>query len=513
MKLQPSTAFSNILCFTFSLCLFALTAQAQNPIATYYGSQDYPAWTDQIQWENQIDMSTYTEGANDFEKFEHARDALFSQGGGVLYYPGGDYDFSDAPLDQIDGRGLMLKTGVVILGETPSTDADAIDGSLNLPTRFVFPMTDKGEGVVPKPWNIIGITPGAGEALKDVSKVGVAWVEVDGAAVYFGADMSWGSTYATAGAWYSSYASHGVWANRQPDGTHPIDPFAGIGSDRELLGSGSERFVFGCKLVNSTIINDGQIDYPRDGSFGYYMYKFGARISIYGSNVFVGNNLLPASTENFFYTQNTGITQQDQCGQFFGTHESILLFDYGKTLGIDVNKNLLNLCNNKLEGYLLPNAIIRDNYIYNHGHKGLDVSGSWVVIRNNHNERDYLSEGDNVYGFGADWELTLDGFFESVPGGNGCLSDNLSRAYDLAGSNIWVTSNTWNNLGSNPGNDGESILSQRHGGTEIISWAVTHNAHLPSYSYANTGYLCGYDVHNLGMLVAWNETKGTVGNL
>ena len=58
-------------------------------------------------------MAQYNIGANDFEKFENARDFLAANGGGVLYYPAGTYDFRDHPTGPM-GRGLMLKTGVVI---------------------------------------------------------------------------------------------------------------------------------------------------------------------------------------------------------------------------------------------------------------------------------------------------------------------------------------------------------------------------------------------------------------
>ncbi len=44
-----------------------------------------------------IDMSVYNQRANDFQEFEKARDQLYAAGGGVLYYPSGTYEFSDAP--------------------------------------------------------------------------------------------------------------------------------------------------------------------------------------------------------------------------------------------------------------------------------------------------------------------------------------------------------------------------------------------------------------------------------
>ncbi len=497
----------------FNVCVLSL--YAQNPIADYYGlNEGYPSWTDEIRWQNKINMADYPFGKNDFEKFEHARDSLHRYGGGVLFYPGGEYTFEDIPADHPNGRGLMLKSGVVILGQQPEKDKNAHEGKLSLPTVFRFPYKDIGPGEVPHPWNIIGLMPDDKYELKNIKNVGLAWIDIQGATIYFGAQFSWGETYASSGAWYSKRAEFGIWPDRIPDGTHPIDPFAGTSPEKKFIGAGNSLFVFGCKVRDAAVHNPKIIDYSEGGDFKYHTYKFGARISIYGSNVFVANNLLPKSNKNFMYEQKTAITRTDHCNQVFGTENSLLIYDYGKTFGIDVNKSFFNDCINKNDGYFQEGVVVRDNYVYNHGSKGFDVSGNWLVVMNNHNERDYLEEGVDVYNLpGSDeWELTLDGYFQSVQGGNGCLSDNLARAFDMAGKNAWIEGNSWNNLGSNPGNDGESILSQRHGGTDILSWAVTHNTLLPSYSYANTGYLCGYDVHNYGMLVAWNNTKSTVGN-
>jgi hypothetical protein len=110
-----------------------------NPVAAFYGSNaGYPAWTARIRWENVIDMSSYDRGRTNFERFENARDQLARQGGGVLYYPGGVYDFSEGPFDGPDGRGLMLRSGVVLRGETPPGRPLATTGKLDPPTKFVF---------------------------------------------------------------------------------------------------------------------------------------------------------------------------------------------------------------------------------------------------------------------------------------------------------------------------------------------------------------------------------------
>jgi hypothetical protein len=102
------------------LLAFAAGVPTDNPVATFYsGAEGWPAWTADIHWERVEDMSRYAKGTTAFEKFENARDELAAQGGGILYYPAGTYDFSQGPFDSLTGRGRMLKACVVIRGEAP----------------------------------------------------------------------------------------------------------------------------------------------------------------------------------------------------------------------------------------------------------------------------------------------------------------------------------------------------------------------------------------------------------
>ncbi len=484
----------------FCACMVSLSLMAQptdNPVKTHYGNGGYPVWTNQINWAHVIDMSTYANGANNFEKFENARDEVHAAGGGVLYYPGGDYDFSDMPASGKDGRGMMLKEGVVIRGETPS-NTSAEDGDLPLTTRFIFPTKLKeGEFLVPEDWAFIGILPDATSGnLRDVNNVGIVWVEIEYGTIYFGYDGTWGDDYVTAGAWKSGKVLPD-WQARVPDGTFPYDPFCGspMGGNG-YLGAGSGRLVFGCQLVNSTVTNEVFFEGYPDGYTGYFNYKFGARICIYASNVFVANNSLPKPTASFQYRQ---VTKSED--------EKIIQFDYGLTHGLDINKNYLNIYTNKTTGYTQKNVIILDNYIWNHGRNGYALSGEFMIVQNNHNERRWLSEGNDIYGLGSSWELTMDGWIESLAGGSGSVSDNLSRGYDMAGKNSWVDSNTFNNPGSAPGNDGEGILWQAHGGmSNIPSLAFTRNVYLGG---VEKGHIGSYDVNSLGVLWGWNITSWT----
>jgi len=508
------------------------TLPTDNPVATFYsGDAGYPAWTDRIRWTNVINMKTFDKGKTNFERFENARDQLAAKGGGVLYYPAGTYDFSDGPFDGPDGRGLMLRSGVAIRGEAPTGKPLATSGKLDLPTKFVFGFKNRKGAIdaggrssikpeTPRDWNLIGLMPRKGKRISDVENVGVAWVHLVGRVIYFRPGRRRGKTRSTAGSWNSDYVKK-AWANRKPDGTHPWDPFAG--GSKTLVGVGSGRLVFGCVLEHAAVLNDsvkmGRPDYKDGfGEDGFYTHKFGPRIGAYGRHVFVANNRLPMSRgRNFKYRQTTRRTFPAGKGNSMGfdpPRQSIVFFDYNKTVGVQINKTMLGLTKGSLTGkagagFFAEGVTVIDNWVYNNGHKGFDVSGNWVTIARNHNQRQMLREGKDPEGIGG-WELTLDGHLESSPGGNGAISDNLSRAFDLAGKNVWVHKNTYNNLGSDPGNDGEGILCQAHGGSQIFSWAITYNRH--DKGDGETGYIGSWNVNTAGALFGWNVLPGWIGS-
>ncbi len=625
---------SAVLSLAFAIACTAVPP-TDNPIARFYdGAEGYPAWTDRIKWSSVVDMSQYRNGNTDFERFENARDRLAENGGGVLYYPAGTYDFSDAPMDGPGGRGLMLKSGVVIRGQAPEGKPNAVEGALELATKFVFGFTDRenavetgprasvwldgailrgrnkrpgmlqlafaapnnqidaksasastgpverpsvvvevstkaaaialkvelpdsqaiyqvklardddslcgsfsgifeGEEVsgrahgaffetkaqTPRDWNFIGLRAEDGGSVGQVDNVGIAWVHMTGATVFFGPEMNWGPTWRTAGSWKSKYVKDS-WADRVPDGTHPWDALAGGGE--EYHGAGTGRLVFGCLLEDAVAVNNsitmGRSDTPEGfGKNGYYMAKFTPRIGAYGSRIFVANNRIPRSAgRNFKYPQLTRYSHPHGPGSIGLGDESVrlVLFDYNKACGIDINKVMLGLTANRKpddkprNGFFEEGVVVRDNYVYNHGHKGFNISGAWTSITNNHNERAYLQEAQDPYCIGG-WELTLDGYLQSSPGGNGAISDNLSRAFDLAGANQWAHGNYFNNVGSNPGNDGEGLLCQAHGGTHIYSWAWTANRH--DKGSGQSSYIGAWNVRIHGMLIAFNRTAGWVG--
>lgn len=525
----------NIILLAMGILLISMPVNAQlcstcpkdNPMATFYAdSGDYAYWTDEVMWNIVIDMSAYSNGADNFARFENARDELYNTyTGGVLYYPAGTYRFTT--IDSANGRGLMLKKGVVIRGETPSSDKSAIttldienmsftDHGLNsLPTKFYFKRTNIVGSTtlpdsIPTMWNMIGAIPGSGEAhLGEVSHIGIAWVELNYAYVFFGnGNATWAATYAT-GKYYGGTRARNGWENRVPNGSHPWDNFAGLttwGGDTALLGS--KRFVFGCRLNNSTVPNyaikmASDVNQPTwvmdDGGFKWF-----ARIGVYGKHIFVANNVIAKPTHSFIFQQDC-----KPGGNVTGTNKNFR-FDYADCIGIDINKSSMsgfwNRClKNDSSGFYAEDVIMQDNWIYNHGNKGCEIAGKWTVAKNNVNNRQTLYTAD-VYGI-ADPDAVMDSDGRCYAGVNS--ADFQARAFDIGGWNVWVHNNRYTGTGS-MGNDGEGILIQRHNGVEALSFAYTYNE---QGSTGENGYLAPYDVHVIGLLHGWNRQRGAIGVL
>ncbi len=513
---------------------FLFAVPSDNPVATHYAGDDgYPAWSDRIAWDNVIDMSAYTNGATEFERFENARDELHAQGGGVLYYPAGDYDFTDMPADGPEGRGLMLRSGVVLRGATPTGDRWARgdgggeDGVLELPTRFHFGFTERaGTGVTPsgdtpRDWNFVGLIPSGYEGVADVHDIGVAWIHFAGAWIFWGFELDWDgtTTYADAGGWKSGVV-HPDWADRVADGTYHWDFFAGSGFARRPVGDGAGpgRLVFGCVFEDSAPVNNAVMEARPNGNFGpdgYFTQKFGARIQVHGSEVFIANNVMPKSRRSFLYRQFVGRNPQQSNNANEWIHEEhTIVFDYNYVSGVDVNNELLNpfvpesrrTPDYSDNVYFLPGVVVQDNYVYNHGRKGFNIGGAYAVVRNNTNPRAVFGPVlPQEYGpaSGQEYFMTMDGYVEVKRGGSGSISDTLSRAFDLVAGPLWVDGNTFAAARSFHANDGEGILCQDHGGTQLYSWAVTRNS--------GPEYMAGYNVRHYGSFWAWNQTTRWVG--
>jgi len=541
-----------------------------NPVATYYGAGDYPVWTDDLSWDHVIDMSTYANGADNFEKFENARDELHAQGGGVLYYPAGTYAFTLPDTGYGSGigtgsRGLMLKSGVIIRGAdlAPGQDQAVIRGSddptdpaffnnvthtLDPQTVFVFHTQVRGKdpatnaensaGEVPLDWNFIGMIPGNDEAhVGNVRNIGVVNVKLDGGFVFFGFHTTRSATL-DSGRWFQKQWKanwpdgaplEDTWAKRVPDGTHYMDCIHGAIDWQAPIEAGSGRLVFGVYSINGAPWDDmthrdfKSTDQTVLPANGFHSYRYTGRIVAHGDSVFIANNVLAKPTKNFVHKmlQNSG-------------NEEVILFDYANFIGIDVNKSNYGGHQNDMTvigpntGYHAPNVMIRDNWVFNRGNKSFEASAKWLVLRNNHSQRyyaenqfpyDYIVNAATAYpaatpatGINAGG-ISFDGFRWQP---SESASDYMSRGYDLAGRHLWIDRNSVVNAGSR-GNDGEGIMAQRHNNVSANGWAFTHNvqgrADFGVGTFGETGWIGLYDMYALGFLGWKNVGPGPHGLL
>lgn len=502
-----------------------------NPISEFYnGAEGYPAWIDEINWANAYNMATYdysgcsTCANNDFEKFKYVRDIAYNAGGGVLYYPAGTYIF-DIP-DSPNGEGLMLKKGVVIRGEKPAAHGKAVtkydintmsvtDHGLNsLPTKFKFTTTNlngKLQGQIAKMWNAVGIKKGSNESgLHKVSHIGICYVEIEYGYIYFGFEASrWANTWGEAALQWTN--SIEPWrSGRNPDGTHPMDHFAGNktwdSGDSMMLGE--KRLVFGNHIKhggvpNYVLAHGLPIDsfYCEDSP-----YHFGAKISVYGSYVFVANNVISKPTISFPFVltcRNGNLPNRP-------VHTITVPYDFGKGLSIDINKNYVAGFINRSQvdnpnSQYAPNVILRDNWIYNHSNKSVDIGGSWMVVKNNIARREYYTTND-VYNSGVTppiWgTFTSNGRCRT----NVSADDYLARAFTVSPRNAWADSNMIAGLGTVFDNSGEAIMVQDHlNGSECFSFAITNNrvanrSNIPG----KTGWMGVWNSHAIGLFLGYN---------
>jgi len=170
-----------------------------NPVATYYdGDRGYPAWTDRIRWDRVIDMSAYEKG--------------FRRGWGRDLWPG------KAKVSQ-PGQTVKLRVELDVVDKdypgkaafdvTLKQDGDVLSGSFSGKCRDQATRGDVTGRMLtitpetPREWNLVGLMPDKGKPIKDVDTVGICWVQLVGGTVWFGPDVEWGSTWATAGSWKS----------------------------------------------------------------------------------------------------------------------------------------------------------------------------------------------------------------------------------------------------------------------------------------------------------------------
>lgn len=150
-----------------------------NPVSTRYGNT-YP-WSANVPWHRVFDIEAYggvADGRTDnVAAFVRARDAAFVAGGGVVYFPAGDYVFSDS---------IALRDGVVIRGD-PSPVGDARTAAFDPPSNLRFPRYVPSTSGAGTPNSTAFKRIGTASPQTDC-RIGLVDVDVDRAAIHIVGD-------------------------------------------------------------------------------------------------------------------------------------------------------------------------------------------------------------------------------------------------------------------------------------------------------------------------------------
>ena len=302
-----------------------------NPIASFYGNDAYP-WTQEIKWGCVYNIKDFNGGSVD-DRFNAARDVATANGGGVVYFPAGTYNFNDS---------IQLADGVVVRGDTPEAK-DAKSNSYQPPSKLVFPKYEpklSGSGT-PNDTAFKKITTASPNT---DSNIGLVNIDINRAAIAFRADID--------------------------------------------KGTNKNIVIFGVHSNNVAEPDPGVPDTSFQEPWQRYSYRFATNIKVNGfANVLVANNRVNDNiTDNYDQPgykikgrkKNTIIT-------FEGGEVS---FHYGNHYGIAVNRGKSSGFKNAATpqeepGLFRKGIVIRDNWVYHTMRVAIHASGDGLIIKDN----------------------------------------------------------------------------------------------------------------------------------
>lgn len=417
---NPQYSHFAILATKKSVCGSPSGGAQDNPIANKYGSDAY-TWTNQIKWNCTYNIKDF-QGNTALEQYNAARDAAVANGGGVVYFPAGIYQFADH---------LYLKDGVVIRGETPSTD-NAKSINYQPPTQFVFPEYEpqlSGNGTS----NNTGFKKILTTLPNSDSNIGIVNVDINRAGIYLLGNID-------------------------------------IVKSQNIL-------IYG---IRSNNVADPIPNIPvRSYQSAWLRYSdpFAANIKINAyANILVSNNRLnDAITDNY---EQPGYQIQDVDDRTIITYTEggKVPFDYGNHYGIVVNR--VKVEGNELDfalaadsdtepGLFRRGIAIRDNWIYHTMRAAIRAAGEGLLIQDN------------------EIKDKVDKQWWTNPWGTGLPEKNVTyenRAIDWAGWNVLIEGNRYEVYrhrlldSKELSVDGEGILIQECcGGTQVKGVEIIAN--------------------------------------
>lgn len=389
-----------------------------NPIATRYGKSAYP-WSDRIRWQCVYNINDFA-GDTPMARFIAARDVAAANGGGVVFFPGGTYEFNE---------DLYLKNGVVVRGETPTAVTNAKESGYAPPTQFVFPQYQpqlSGNGT-PNETAFKKITTLNPDGDRNI---GIVNIDLNRAAISLLGDLD-------------------------------------IEDSQNLI-------IFGVRS-NNVAEPDSQVpDLSFQAPWMRYSYRFAANIKINAlQNLLVANNRLNDEITDSYEQPGYRIKSLD--GQEVITYADggKVPFDYGNHYGIVLNRSkpdgFEKAATPQTEPGLFRSGIVaRDNWVYHTMRVGISASGDGLILRDNQ----IVDKPDKQ------WWTDPTGRKEAR--GSVTLEN---RAIDWSGWNAMIEGNRYQVYRHKIGDtqylsvDGEGILIQECcGGTTVRGVTIANNS-------------------------------------
>jgi len=413
-------------------------------------------WTDKVAWGRVIDIKDVP-GDSWQAKLDTAQARLVADGGGVVYFPPGEYRFADS---------LAIQTGIVLRGANPE-HSDASSSRYSLATRFEFPQYEPSFS-------------GSGTSI----------------------DTAFKGIYLEDPAEASNCGAVNIAINRGHVHFNESDGHR----------AGGNRLVCGCVMTN-TAVADPRIP---DTSIGQHVWQrytkwhFSAIHVMSQENVLVANNRLAPSTDSFvmrgYVVRRHGIHRKKEDR---GPTEYDVVFDYDNRPGITVNDYCIGAPGGEEPsgtpqthpwGFRLG-VVIRDNYIYSTGRTAIAFTGDGTIC------------SGNVIRFKKDvWRQTNTGLGETHGG-----STNDNRAVQMRGYRWHVEDNdyeVYRNWAADHKyyiNDGEGLMHENHCNSAIVDSVLRGNRGNAYLSLYKTGLIDGLLVEDNDIRVPEQEDRNRPG--
>jgi hypothetical protein len=408
-------------------CATTGTPPTQNPLADFN-----LAWADVLPWSRVVDI-TQVAGADLAEKLALAQTQLAAQAGGVIYFPPGEYRFTQT---------IQLKSGIILRGAPPLGVTDARQAGYVLPSRFEFPRYEfdaRGDGTpLRTAFQAIRL-----EEPATASRCGLVHLAINRGHVYFG------------------NGDHGA--------------------------CGGQRFVVGCLLRNAAVADPAVPDPSLGQHPGQrFTLRSSAAIDVKSSrDLLIARNRLARSGEDNF-TMDGYLVRGPQRPP---VSVDGVVFDYDNRPGIYANHTGIGGPGGQgpdgtppthPNGFR-PGTIIVENYVFCTGRCAIGFAGDRVQCNS------------NVIRFARGvWRPTVTG--RDLTTGS---STNDNRAVEMRGWRWTVSGNDYEvhrNLAHDRNyhlNDGEGLMHEDHVNSTVKDSALTNNRGNAYLSIYKTGGIDG----------------------